>query len=567
MGLSDELNKFIPKDFGKKKKKQLIDATAIDNPSTGSNLSTRQNLIKPADDSASNTNSVNTDTSNKSKRADETTQDIYKEKNDNEQDNDAEFPISCHIAMKGHKKAVSTIAWDPTGDLLASGEHGPRMMLWDFVHMDSSFESFRTVEPYENQHIHMAKFNRTGDMLLCATSDPRAKLFGPDGRTIREFKRGDMYVMDMRRTKGHVAALTALDWCPISDSNFITSSADSTVRVWNCERPMSQDQVIVAKTKTRGTRIAVTACAYSNDGNIIASAQQDGGLLVWPTKGPFTRPASHVENAHVQGTETSCIAFAPNGQHMATRGGDDTVKLWDIRQLKAPLATAYSLPSAGPEANLAFSPSACHILVGVARSRRASADLAKGTIAVLDSGDLSVSRSIDMPFSGDVVNLAASSTDGSIAIMYSPHSSIRGAIQCVARRRSRRHADHTSTDPAGPIITPHALPLFREDKPTFSTKRRRDKVRDDPLLSNKPAMPIYGHGKGGAIGVNETQHIMKSIIKDTIRDEDPREALLKYATVAESDPKFIAPAYKDSQSKPVFDETSTDDLPAMKRRK
>jgi hypothetical protein len=45
---------------------------------------------------------------------------------------------------------------------------------------------------------------------------------------------------------------------------------------------------------------------------------------------------------------------------------------------------------------------------------------------------------------------------------------------------------------------------------------------------------LHGAGKGGAIGTNFTQHIMKQIIKNKVREEDPREALLKYAAIAES---------------------------------
>jgi hypothetical protein len=45
---------------------------------------------------------------------------------------------------------------------------------------------------------------------------------------------------------------------------------------------------------------------------------------------------------------------------------------------------------------------------------------------------------------------------------------------------------------------------------------------------------ITGAGKGGQIGTNLTQHIMKSYVKNRIREEDPREALLKYAEIAKS---------------------------------
>jgi hypothetical protein len=41
-------------------------------------------------------------------------------------------------------------------------------------------------------------------------------------------------------------------------------------------------------------------------------------------------------------------------------------------------------------------------------------------------------------------------------------------------------------------------------------------------------------------------------------DEDPREAILKYADAAEKDPKFIAPAYSQTQPKPVFAESDSE---------
>lgn len=35
-------------------------------------------------------------------------------------------------------------------------------------------------------------------------------------------------------------------------------------------------------------------------------------------------------------------------------------------------------------------------------------------------------------------------------------------------------------------------------------------------------------------------------------EEDPREAILKHADAAAKDPKFIAPAYAQTQPEPVF---------------
>ncbi|KAJ2800404.1 hypothetical protein H4R20_004076 [Coemansia guatemalensis] len=578
MALSDELNKYIPKGFGKKKNKKGLTTSNADSKVDADRHSVsaakkdtegkRDYSVAEASTSVDTIASNNANDDNSGGK-----QSITKSTSEEDTTSDTAAvgaPVSYHIAMTGHKKAVSTLAWDPSGDNLSSGEHGANMMLWSFPTMDRSFQSYRTVVPFEGQQIHALKYNSTGDLLLCATGDPRPKLFMPDGRAVCEFKRGDMYVMDMRRTTGHVAALTSVDWCP-GEEKFVTAGADSTLRIWDCERPQAQLQVIVAKTQARGRRVAVTACTYSADGRTIASTQDDGGLSLWPSAGPFIRPTQHAANAHLPGTETSAVQFVPgNANHLVTRGGDDTVKLWDIRKLTAPLATKGSLPSAGPEANMAFDPEGRRLLVGAASA--GSTPSCNASIAVLDPANLTEQHQISIPLPGDVLSItwhprlnqiATGLTTGAIAVMYDD-SSTRGVKLCIGKRLQPRQASESSS--VGQIITPHALPLFREEKPMMA-KRRRDKAREDPMISQKPKVPTYGHGKGGVIGVNETQHIMKSIMKDTVRDDDPREALLRYAAVAESDPVFISPSYKDTQDKPLFDDTGMADEPEMKRRK
>lgn len=49
------------------------------------------------------------------------------------------------------------------------------------------------------------------------------------------------------------------------------------------------------------------------------------------------------------------------------------------------------------------------------------------------------------------------------------------------------------------------------------------------------------------------------MIKETWMEEDPREAILKYADAAEKDPKYIAPAYAQTQPDPVFAKSDSED--------
>ncbi|KAJ2862367.1 hypothetical protein GGH94_004305 [Coemansia aciculifera] len=575
MGLSDELSKFIPKGFGKKKKPTAVSGNT-DSNSKIKDTADQRTADDPANPPTIEQSAAHNQTA-PALEAKDTSDTLAKpelgdsgppqtnDSDNGDDDSDDEYPVGSHIVMKEHVKTVSALAWDPSGDLLVSGDNGSLVHMWDFSAMDGSYKPTRTLVPFEGQQVRDLRFNRSGTHLLCATSDPRAKLYDSGGHFVCEFKRGDMYVSDMRKTNGHVSGLFAADWNPQSDDVFATASADGTVRIWSCERPRAQDQVLVGKARNAG---AVTACRYSGGmgpAAVIAAAQVDGSISLWPANGPYLRPVSRIESAHVRGTETSDIVFAPDGHRFATRGGDDTVKLWDIRRPTSPVATAV-LAASHSATSLAFSPSGSQIMVGAPQS-----------VAVLDTGDLSVLRHIPVGGCGNsagitrvmwhprVNQVAAAATDGSLSVLYSQTQSMRGATLC-AGKRSRRRADDVQV--VGQIITPHALPLFRDDdKPAVMSagKRRREAARGSS--KHAPGQPLYGHGKGGNIGINETQHIMKSIIKDTMRDEDPREALLKYAAVAESDPMFVAPAYKKTQDKPIFDNEADDHLPEMKRRK
>ena len=101
------------------------------------------------------------------------------------------------------------------------------------------------------------------------------------------------------------------------------------------------------------------------------------------------------------------------------------------------------------------------------------------------------------------------------------------------------------------IINPHALPMFREE--TFKrTKRKFQKIRADPVATKKPDRPLTGPGRGGKVGSNATQIVIRNLMKDETRLEDPREAFLKHAEAAKLNPKWVTPAYQSNQPVPVM---------------
>lgn len=65
------------------------------------------------------------------------------------QEFDKKFPISHEISLDHGVKPVSALGLDPSGARVVTGGYDYEVKFWDFAGMDSSFRSFRTIQPCE----------------------------------------------------------------------------------------------------------------------------------------------------------------------------------------------------------------------------------------------------------------------------------------------------------------------------------------------------------------------------------------------------------------------------------
>ncbi|KAF7339853.1 Transcriptional factor [Mycena venus] len=458
------------------------------------------------------------------------------------------FPTTHELILKDHSKVVSALTLDPSGARVLSGSHDYDCKLWDFGGMDYRCKPFKSWEPAGTYHIHDLKYSNDGQKFLVVSGTTQAKLYDRDGEEEATFVKGDRYIRDMKHTSGHVGELSSCMWHPKDANTFITSSADSTIRIWDVEDKRKQKSVIVVKSKERGARTKVTACAYSPDGSMIGGTCLDGALHIWQTSSNFVRPNSSIEGAHVKGTETGSLVFSVDGRTVLTRGGDDTVKLWDVRAFKKPLATRSDLATLYPNTNAVFSPDDKYIITGAG----ATAKGGKGKLMFLDKNGLDVVKTLEVDatpvkvfWHSKINQIVTGLSSGQICVLYSPFTSLNGA-KLLANKGPPREADDRGHEGDG-IIRTH--------------KRKRENDRLDPRKARRPELPVTGPGRGGRVGASATQHVVQNLVRDTTRDEDvgylvsdggchPREALLKYANT-ENDPLWTA-AWKKNQPKPVF---------------
>ncbi|EDW77124.1 uncharacterized protein Dwil_GK22197 [Drosophila willistoni] len=497
------------------------------------------------------------------------------EDSDDEQSLARRIPYTHEVQMQHGSRAVLALAGDPSGARVVSGSIDYDMCFWDFAGMDSSMRSFRQLQPCENHPIRSLQYSVTGDMILVISGNAQAKILDRDGFEKLECCKGDQYISDMSKTKGHVAQLTSGCWHPFNREQFLTAALDGTLRIWQGIKSKEQFQVI--KTRAQGgLRTNASACCFNRDATLIAAGCVDGSIQTWDTRKMFVNTTHCVRGAHQKGAEISSIVFSYMGQQLATRSNDETMKLWDLRQFKQPLHTWTNLFSRYDTTDCCFSPDDRLLVTGESLPKgQKEANLYFYSTKSYDEVQripVASSHVIKTLWHPKLNQLFVSCGNGTIKCYYDEQRSIRGAKLCVVKtHRKRQQIEMVGVSQ---ILTPHALPLFRQEK-SRSSRKKMEKARMDPVKSKRPDLPITS-GQGGRVassGGTLSSYVIRNLglSKRVDDDQDPREAILKFAKDAAENPYWIAPAYKQTQPKAIFSEKLPSDesaaAPAAKKPK
>ncbi|KAF6212163.1 hypothetical protein GE061_012684 [Apolygus lucorum] len=482
------------------------------------------------------------------------------------------LPLSRDISINHGTKAVVALTIDPSGTRLASGSVDYEVKFWDFAGMDTTLQSFRKMSPCGNNPIKVLDYSSTGDNVLVVSGMSQAKILDRDGHEVMECVKGDQYVSDMARTKGHVAPLNYGCWNPRIREEFLTTAGDGTCRIWDVKDPLKHKSIIKCRAPN-GLKTNPTCCVYSRDGNTIACACQDGSLQLWDHRKMFVAPSKSVKNAHQNGSDTSCVTFNYANTMIATRGGDDTLKLWDLKNFKTPLHVFSGLYSRYGTTNCMFSPNDSMIVTGLSVDRGEKG----GKMVIFDvkkfqkvtEVEVSESHVVQTLWHPRLLQIFVGCGNGEVRAYFNESKIARGAQLCATK--TRKKAKHVEVVAAQQIITPHALPMFRQDRPKL-LRKKLEKERMDPVKSRRPDLPINS-GQGGRVaasGSTLSSYVIRNLgLSKRVDDEqDPREAILRFAKDAEENPYWIAPAYKRTQPNTIFQTEPEDpDMPKTKKTK
>ncbi|KAI7177466.1 WD repeat protein [Hortaea werneckii] len=506
---------------------------------------------------------------------------------DDDDDEDDEYPTSHEMVMKTHERAVTAVTLDPSGARLVSGGMDCTLKFHDFASMTpTTIRAFKSVDPtatkssanVETHPVHQALFNPlSAGHILVATALPQAKILSRDGDVLTEFVKGDMYLRDMHNTKGHISEITTGTWHPTDRNLCVTAGTDSTLRIWDINHSRSQKEVIVHKSKAAGSagRSRMTAVAWGSPmqggSNVLVSAALDGSLVMWSGDGPFSRPAAEVRDAHAANTWTGGLDISADGRLVVTRGGDDTIKVWDTRKFKQPINTVSHASTSAqyPTSSIRFSPNSSSVITGSETGHLHilnPATLKPELVPAVTPG----SPLITAEWHPKLNQIVTGSANSEVHVLYNPNTSVNGAKTVMSRAPKRRHIDD---DPNFTMDLTHGLSNDSVIVPGGPTPSSTSYASRHPTVgltasgkSRDPRRPQVPAQTPFAKGNPDQDYVRNQIPLSSLRDEDPREALLKYADKAKNDPLFTN-AWKDAQPEAVYAELSDEEEGGPEKKK
>lgn len=210
-------------------------------------------------------------------------------------------PTMC---LTGHKNAIYSLKFDPTGNFLASAGFEREIYLWNVY---GECENYMVLKGHKNavQEIHWSK---NGLELYSCSADKTVVVWDSEtGARVRAWK-------------GHTSYVNSC--CPtrLDDSTLVLSGADDgTARIWDTRSKNS--------VHTQQRKFQVTSVAFSADATQIFLGSLDNNIECYDIRNP-SEPKYTLEG---HDNTITGLSLSPDGTKLLSNAMDHTLRCWDVK--------------------------------------------------------------------------------------------------------------------------------------------------------------------------------------------------------------------------------------------
>ena len=204
--------------------------------------------------------------------------------------------------FSGHKGAITDLAINPLGDIIASSSTDQTVRLWT-----NAVGGKNKILKCHPSPIRSVDFSSDGKLLMTGSNDKTIKIFElyPKHKFLSSYK-------------GHSNWVRCVRFSP--DNRLIGSCGDdNAVIIFDVEQKTVKYRFLDHSSN-------VNSCRFSPDGTIISSAGNDGRIKLFDI-----RMGRLIQHYDAHNDKINCISYHQSGNYIISGSDDSTIKIWDLK--------------------------------------------------------------------------------------------------------------------------------------------------------------------------------------------------------------------------------------------
>ncbi|KAI9922887.1 hypothetical protein PsorP6_000325 [Peronosclerospora sorghi] len=206
------------------------------------------------------------------------------------------------MLLSGHRAAVYSLKFSPSGQHVASSSFDRSIFLWDVY---GECRNYNELSGHKNAVLEV-QWTYDNAHLVSASADKTVRIWDAEtGERVKKFM-------------GHKSTVNSC--CPVTSGPtlIVSGSDDCTTKLWDVRSKRA--------VKTFENKFQVTAVCFSADNSHVIAGGLDGDIKLWDLR---KGEVSMVLQGHAD--IVTSVSLSPDGSYLLSNAMDSTVRKWDVR--------------------------------------------------------------------------------------------------------------------------------------------------------------------------------------------------------------------------------------------